>query len=89
MSNYYKEVDGEILPAYDGVNQPRYTRRDEEMPHDFSMLESGHAEEATAGPYVPPEHRNFEENLPNPEERAIGLRGVQAAREALRNRRGQ
>lgn len=32
------EFEGEILPSYDGVNQPRYPRgemRDTEMPCDF------------------------------------------------------
>src|SRR5581483_5225374 len=32
------ERDGEILPAYDNVNQPRYHGVDPEMPHDFSGL---------------------------------------------------
>lgn len=36
------EHEGEILPAYTGLNQPPYPKYDEDkLPHDFSTAESG------------------------------------------------
>lgn len=49
--NTYKEVDGEILPAYTGVNQPIYAHgaaRDTEMPHDSYQEVSAPDATATA-----------------------------------------
>ena len=85
MQNYV-ERDGEILPAYNGVNQPVYAKRDTEMPHEFPDAEpETDTPEVTLvdGPYIPPERRYWRENIPTEEEKAIGRIGVEAARKAL------
>jgi hypothetical protein len=35
----FREVDGEILPAYSGVNAPRYRGVDPELPHHAEFYE--------------------------------------------------
>jgi hypothetical protein len=89
MQNYV-ERDGEILPAYNGVNQPRYSGQDTEMPHEFpaAELEADNPEVAPVdGPYIPPERRYWRDNVPTEEEKAIGRTAVKEARKALEDSR--
>lgn len=47
----HKEVDGDVLPAYTGVNVPHYARgaaHDTDVPHDFTPRESSLEIDVTA-----------------------------------------
>lgn len=58
MTTGYREHEGDILPAYDGVNQPRYPRGNdritahEDMPHP-EFLELGGEVVALTKPDIP------------------------------------
>lgn len=81
----YVEHEGEILPSYTGVNQPRYPRHegDTTPDHDFGHTEITDAQSTVVHDTEPTKHEN--PYWPTTEQRAIGKAAIQGIRETMKN----